>query len=249
MHDVGVALHRHVLGEPYRSGRSHAPNVVATEIDEHHVLGALLGVGEQLALESRVLVARRAAAARAGDRPDRHRAVLQPHQDLRGSADHLEVAEIEIEHVRRRVDRTQGAIQRERRSAKRTRQALRQHHLHDVSVVHIADGAPDGGAKRLASEVRRDIGRCLLAIRGQGKRQLERPQQLAQARLGVLPGARFRRVGVDDKVELAGEIVDHGKLLGNQVRRTGAGRGARRRGSARETRARSRAGRRPGIFP
>ena len=43
--------------------------VVAPEVDEHHVLGALLGVGEELVGDPEVLGGRGAARARAGDRP------------------------------------------------------------------------------------------------------------------------------------------------------------------------------------
>ena len=55
MHDVGVALdHQRSFGLD-RADLGDAADVVAAEVDEHDVLGALLGVGQQLGLERAVL--------------------------------------------------------------------------------------------------------------------------------------------------------------------------------------------------
>ena len=50
---------------------AHAAEVVAPEVDEHHVLGALLLVGEQVLGDHGVLLGVGAARARPGDRPRR----------------------------------------------------------------------------------------------------------------------------------------------------------------------------------
>ena len=42
MHDVRVALKFHELGHPYRAVFRYPTEVVPSEIDEHHVFGALL---------------------------------------------------------------------------------------------------------------------------------------------------------------------------------------------------------------
>ena len=64
MHHVRVALDHHQLGHLDRADLRDAADVVAPEIDQHHVLGALLGIGEQLALERAVLgLGRRRAGA------------------------------------------------------------------------------------------------------------------------------------------------------------------------------------------
>ena len=60
-----------------------------------------------------VLGRRRAARPGAGDRPDRHLAVADPHQDLGRRADDLEVLEVEIAQERRRIDAPQRAVERE----------------------------------------------------------------------------------------------------------------------------------------
>jgi hypothetical protein len=46
-----------------------AANVVSSKIEQHHVLGDLLRIGEQLGREHLVGLARRAARPRARDRP------------------------------------------------------------------------------------------------------------------------------------------------------------------------------------
>ena len=48
MHHVRVALDGHQLVDLDAAVLAHAPEVVAAEVDQHHVLGALLLVGEQL---------------------------------------------------------------------------------------------------------------------------------------------------------------------------------------------------------
>ncbi len=82
VHDVGVPLHRAQRGDLHRADRRDAPDVVAAQVDEHHVLGVLLGVGAQLGLEPRVLGRVGAAPAGAGDGAERHLAVLQLDEGL-----------------------------------------------------------------------------------------------------------------------------------------------------------------------
>ena len=68
MHDVAVGLDLHQLVDRDGAVLADAAEVVAAEVDEHHVLGALLLVGEQLGGDAAVLLGARAARARAGDR-------------------------------------------------------------------------------------------------------------------------------------------------------------------------------------
>ncbi len=71
------------------------------------------------------------------------------HQDLGRGADDVEVAEVEIEHVRRRIERAQRAVQRQRRrrerpaaSAARARPASRRRRRCTPSRAHGAPGSP-----------------------------------------------------------------------------------------------------------
>ena len=63
VHDVAEPLDPHELGHLDRARRADLREVVAGEVDEHQVLGLLLGVGEQLGLEVGVVLGRRRRAA------------------------------------------------------------------------------------------------------------------------------------------------------------------------------------------
>ena len=70
--DVAVALDLHVLAGGHGARLGDPPEVVPPEVDEHHVLGPLLGVVAQLVGEPVVVRRRRAARARPGDRVGGH---------------------------------------------------------------------------------------------------------------------------------------------------------------------------------
>ena len=120
-------------------GLAHAREVVAPEVDEHDVLGAvLLGAEQRL----RVAVARR---DRAGDRVQLGVPALAFDDRLRRGADQREPVELEQEEVRRRVDPAQRAIELERGRGRRPLGALRDDDLERVAradVVLRATHAP-----------------------------------------------------------------------------------------------------------
>jgi hypothetical protein len=93
---------------------STATQVVASQVHQHHVLGALLLVSQQLLGDAAVLVDVGAARARAGDRARRHVAPADRQQRLGACAGDLEVAEVEEVHVGAGIDRPQAAVDRER---------------------------------------------------------------------------------------------------------------------------------------
>ena len=105
MHDVAVALDHHLLGDLDAADRGHAAHVVPREVQQHQMLGAFLGIGEQLRGEALILLECRTPAARAGERAQAHRAAAHAHQDFRARADHGEGAEIEEEQERRGIER------------------------------------------------------------------------------------------------------------------------------------------------
>ena len=83
VHDVTVALDR-AIGIDAHAARGRDPaEIVARQIDQHHVLGIFLGIGEQLDLEP--LVERRSSCARprAGDRTQLRFASVELDQRLR----------------------------------------------------------------------------------------------------------------------------------------------------------------------
>ena len=133
MHDVRVPLERHELRDADRAVGTDAAEVVAAEVDEHDVLGALLLVALQLLAEAQVLLVRLAARPRAGDRVRLGLAALDPHEHLGRRADDRQLADAREVHVRRRVHVAQRAIHGERVGLQVDLEALRQHHLVDVA--------------------------------------------------------------------------------------------------------------------
>ena len=85
VHDVAVALDRHHVGERDRPDRGDAADVVAPEVDEHHVLGPLLRIGQELLGKRAILLRRGAAPPRAGEGPHRHRPVDAVSGETRGT--------------------------------------------------------------------------------------------------------------------------------------------------------------------
>ena len=111
MEDVAVLLDLHVLADRHRAGPRHPPEVVAPEVDEHDVLGPLLGIALELLGEDRVLLGVGAAGSRAGDRVGRQLVAVELDEELGARADDLEAGDPGEEQVRRRVDPSQAAVE------------------------------------------------------------------------------------------------------------------------------------------
>jgi hypothetical protein len=157
VHHVAVVLDGHEALDRHRAVFAHPPQVVAPEVDEHDVLGALLLVGEQLGGQSRVLLEVRAARARAGDRPGRDPAARDGDERLRAGAGDLEVAEVQEVHVRAGVDRAQAAVDRERLDLHRRRPALGGDDLEGVAGPDVLDDPRDDRLEPLAAHVRAEL--------------------------------------------------------------------------------------------
>ena len=143
------------LEEPldlHRPGQADAREVVAAEVDEHHVLGAVLLRGEQ---PLRVAVAR---ARRAGDRVHRRARAVEPDERLRRRADEGDAVELEQEEVRRRVDAAQRPVDRERRGAGAPLRPLREDDLERVAGADVLLAALD--APLVVGLARRTPGRA-----------------------------------------------------------------------------------------
>jgi hypothetical protein len=82
-----------------------------------------------------------------------------PHEDLGARADHLEAAEVEVEHEGRRVRPSQGTIKREGREVEGLRPALRRHDLEDVARADVLLGLLDRREIIGLGEVRHGLGR------------------------------------------------------------------------------------------
>ena len=102
--------------------------VVAAEVDEHHVLGTVLLGGEQ------PLGVALARTGRAGDRVDRCPRAVALDERLRRGADERELAQLEQEEVGRRVHAPQRPVERERRDGRRPLGTLREHDLERIAA-------------------------------------------------------------------------------------------------------------------
>ena len=82
MHHVAVALDLEQFVNRNASVFAHGTEIVAPEIDEHHVLRAFFLVRQQLRRDRRVVIVVTAARARSGQRTNASLAPLQAHQKL-----------------------------------------------------------------------------------------------------------------------------------------------------------------------
>ena len=121
------ALGLEEAGDADAAGPAGAREIVAAEVDEHHVLGpVLLGVEQPLGVALTRL-------GRAGDRVQARAAVLALDERLRRGADQREPVELEQEEVRRRVDAPQRPVELQRRGRGLALGALREHDLERVA--------------------------------------------------------------------------------------------------------------------
>ena len=90
-----VLLDGELLDDSHGAELGDTAHVVASEIDQHQMLGVLFGVGEQLVGQLLVFLGSRAPADRTGERADGDDVVAQPDQDLGRGAHDLEAAIVE----------------------------------------------------------------------------------------------------------------------------------------------------------
>ena len=165
-----VALDGHEVDDLDRSGNRDAPELVAPEVDEHEVFGALLLVGEQVVGQGAVLAFRCAPRARPGDGPEARGAAFELDHRLGGGADEGASLETEVVEVRRGVHEALHAVERDGVARRLRHEALRRHALDEVAfddaLLDLADDSLEvvggvRGAERaeiLARGVRRGGG-------------------------------------------------------------------------------------------
>ena len=118
VHHVAVAFDRHHVGQlrpmPILGD---AADVVAAQIDQHHVLGPFLGIGQQFFGQAAVFFVGCAAAARAGQRAD-GRPCRRPRGTMISGElpTSVTLRRPQVEHERAGVHDPQRAIDLERRA-------------------------------------------------------------------------------------------------------------------------------------
>ena len=118
VHDMGVALDDHLVGDLDAAGLRDAANIVARQIDQHDMFGAFFFITQQFFGQGAVLLRRGATRAGAGQRADGDLAAVRrgflTHKNFRRGANHLKIAEVVVIHVGRGIQRTQRAVQGQR---------------------------------------------------------------------------------------------------------------------------------------
>ena len=112
---------------------SYASEVIASEIDEHYVLGRFFGISEQRFFIRDIFCGCRPSWQCSCDGPQRCRTTVQLNERFGRRAYDLEITKLEKEHVRRRVQQPQRTVHLERRHV---RAAAEQHR--DYDLVDIA---------------------------------------------------------------------------------------------------------------
>ncbi|KAG1533632.1 hypothetical protein G6F50_015806 [Rhizopus delemar] len=144
--------------------------------------------------------------------------MLQAYQDFRRGTDHLQVADIQEVHVRRRIQCTQRAVHIHRARLERHAQALAEHYLEDVAGADVFLAALDRIDEAFAGEPGDEIGFVQhVAVERRRIARSRRAQlggQCIQTGPGLLEGAVDTRVGMHDQVQAALEVVEHRQLIG-----------------------------------
>ena len=200
------------------------------------MLGALLGVVHQFLLDRQIALGRGAARACAGQWADRDLLCgltimfdrLLTHQDFWRSAHHMEIAKVVVVHVGAGVQRTQRAVQRQWRFGVALLDALAHLHLHEVTAGDQLLGLINRPQIISLGEISFRRVAFGLAYHRRADRVLQLILEPTKPALGVGIGLGLARVGVDDQVELARQVVDDGQLLTLQQQDVGAAEGVGR---------------------
>ena len=104
MHYMRVTLDDKLFGHFDAAKFGDATNIVTTQVNQHQMLGKLFRIIPQLGLKCAIMLRRFAPLAGTGNRPHGDFATLLPHQNFGRCAHYMELAHVEIKHIRRRVD-------------------------------------------------------------------------------------------------------------------------------------------------
>ena len=231
VHHMAVAFHRKGLGHLDAANLGNAANVVAGQIDQHHMFGTLFGVVDQFLLDAFVFGVTARTGAGARQRTDRDLLIwlaigthnmLLPHQDFGRRAHHLKLTKVVKIHVRAGVERPQRPVQTQRRFSEAFLDALAHLHLHEVAVGDQLLGFFYGGNVVGLGKIAHR--RVVLAGPHHWRlhRLLQQRFERAQAFFGIGVGFGLGRVGVHNQVQLARQVVDNGQFLALQQQDVGA---------------------------
>ena len=198
VHHMRVALDHHVFGEFDRPHFGNPPGVVAAKVKQLDMFGALFLVGQQILFQRQIFFKRDTAPARSGNRTHGDGIAFEPNEDFRRSANNEKILEIEVEHVRRGVERTQGTVKRQRAGGKRFAHALRENHLHDITFRDVVLGLQNGLLELRFTEHRHGRLRGSRRFDRDAGRLAQLGEQGLQTRLRLLVSPGNAGLGIDD---------------------------------------------------
>ncbi|MDJ0890827.1 MAG: hypothetical protein QNK18_06490 [Gammaproteobacteria bacterium] len=224
---AGVVLDGHQLGDVDAADPTHPPEIVADEVDDHQVLGAILRRPQQLPPQPCVGLGARRARSGALDRTALDLAVgVEAQEPLGRTAENGHLGKPQIGRERRGRERAQLVVQPEGIAGKRRLEAvgevrlvdvarldLVQHLAHRLGVAAFVEVGVQAGRALVARETRRPRGRGPGVARPRIDRiRLEPRDQLGRCALGGR--ARPRRIRVE--AEPHGPRAPGGVIEGEQ---------------------------------
>ena len=230
MHDVAVTLNGEGFGHLDAADFGDAANVVAGQINQHDVLGTFFGVVDEFDFGGFVGFWRDSSRARTRQRAYRDflcrfalmRDGFLAYQNFRTRTNDVKIAKIVVIHVRRWVQRTQGAVQAEWGLGVALFDALTDLNLHEIATRNQLFGAQHSGDVICLGEVAHSwVGGGGADFRGIDT-GFEHVLQSIQTRFGHCVGVGLGRVGVHNQGEFAAEVVNHRQLFALQEQDVGA---------------------------
>ncbi len=236
---MAVALDQRPCSDPHRARAGDPAQVVAPQVHEHHVLGTLLRVGQQLGLEGSIL--RLVPAPRAGpsDRPHDGAGAFPAHQNLGARSRDLDpgrrawaLGEREIGEIGARIQRPKLAIDLEGRSLRRTLEGPREDHLDALPCQDTLAGLGDGRGQGPRVEPADETGRLRIRHTGRSegqewrghpparKARLERVQSLGRPPLARRTLSRTQEP-VDPQTHHVAQVVEGNAHPGQEKRAEG----------------------------
>ena len=222
---MAITLHAKRIGHFDAARLCNASYVIARQINQHDMFGALFGVVDQLFLRRIVQLRRGAARARARQRADGYFGLavgnFLAHQNFRAGADHIKIgravrrgaAEVVVIHIGAGVERAQSAVQTQRRLGVFFLDALANLHLHKVATGNQFLGPHHRSQIVLFRKITH---RCLRRA-GHHCRYLYRLPQFGfkcgQACAALHIGIGHCRVHIDHEVQFPRQVVNHCQLF------------------------------------
>ena len=147
MHHMAVAFHHKGFRHFDAANLCDATDIVTRQINQHDMFGTLFRIVDEFELCSLVCFWRGAAWTRTSQWADgdflAFRRVFLTHQNFWRCAHYMGIAQVVVIHIRARVERTQGTVQRQWARRKFFVDALPHLHLHEVARSDQLFGALD----------------------------------------------------------------------------------------------------------